>query len=82
MSVETKNHSDEKPSGDIEIPETMPAAAIDGFGGPEVLTLHKAPVPVVDKGEVLIPLDTAGVGKWDAEMRDGWVSKPAGEVQG
>jgi NADPH:quinone reductase-like Zn-dependent oxidoreductase len=72
MSVETKKHTGEKHSREIEIPEIMHAAAIDRFGGPEVLTLHKVPVPVIDKGEVLIALDTAGVGKWDAEMRDGW----------
>jgi hypothetical protein len=32
-------------------------------------------VPAVDKGEVLIALDTAGVGSWDAEMRAGWYPK-------
>jgi NADPH2:quinone reductase len=50
----------------------MRAAAIDRFGGPEVLTLHELPVPAVDKGEVLIAVDTAGVGSWDAERRAGW----------
>jgi NADPH:quinone reductase len=54
------------------LPETMRAAAIDRFGGPEVLTLHTLPVPEVDAGEVLIALHTAGVGSWDAEMRGGW----------
>jgi hypothetical protein len=32
-----------------DIPEIMPAAAIDSFDGPEVLTLHKLPVPVLDE---------------------------------
>jgi NADPH:quinone reductase len=54
------------------VPETMRAAAIDRFGGPEVLTIHTLPVPEVDAQEVLIALDTAGVGVWDAEMRAGW----------
>ena len=54
------------------IPHTMPAAAIDHFGGPEVLTLHNVPVPAVGEREVLIALDTAGVGPWDADMREGW----------
>jgi NADPH2:quinone reductase len=54
------------------VPPTMRAAAIDRFGGPEVLTLHTVPVPVVDAGEVLIAVHTAGVGSWDADMRDGW----------
>lgn len=54
------------------IPEIMHAAAIDRFGGPEVLTVRELPVPPVDDGEVLIGIDTAGVGVWDAEMRAGW----------
>jgi len=54
------------------VPETMRAAAIDRFGGPEVLTLRTLPVPQPDSGEVLIAVHTAGVGGWDAEMRAGW----------
>jgi NADPH:quinone reductase-like Zn-dependent oxidoreductase len=50
----------------------MRAAAIDRFGEPEVLTVHELPVPSVGAGEVLIALDTAGVGIWDAQMRAGW----------
>jgi NADPH:quinone reductase-like Zn-dependent oxidoreductase len=53
-------------------PKTMRAAAIDRFGGPEVLQLVSLPVPQVEAGEVLIALDTAGVGGWDADMRGGW----------
>lgn len=53
-------------------PKTMRAAAIDRFGGPEVLTLHHLPAPVPDKNEVLIALDTMGVGPWDADIREGW----------
>lgn len=56
----------------IKIPKFMRAAAIDRFGGPEVLTLHSLPVPVPDPQEVLIRLHTAGVGGWDADMRGGW----------
>ena len=54
------------------IPTTMRAAAIDGFGGPEVLKLRTLPVPAPAAGEVLIRIDTAGVGSWDAEIRGGW----------
>jgi NADPH:quinone reductase-like Zn-dependent oxidoreductase len=50
----------------------MRAAAIDQFGGPEVLSIHTLPEPVPDTNEVLIALDTAGVGVWDADMRAGW----------
>jgi NADPH:quinone reductase len=53
------------------IPETLRAAAIDHFGGPEVLYLHALPVPRPEAGEVLIRLDAAGIGVWDPEVRDG-----------
>jgi NADPH:quinone reductase-like Zn-dependent oxidoreductase len=55
-----------------DVPETMRAAAIERFGGPEVLELRRLPVPQIDAGEVLIATHTAGVGSWDAEMRAGW----------
>lgn len=61
------------------IPRTMRAAALDRFGGPEVLTLHTLPVPVPDADEVLIAVHTAGVGVWDADIRKGW--SPSGRVQ-
>jgi NADPH:quinone reductase len=54
------------------IPKMMKAAAIDRFGPPEVLTLHKVPVPDVGPGEVLIALHAAGVGVWDGDIRGGW----------
>ena len=50
----------------------MQAAALDRFGGPEVLTIHELPVPDVDPEEVLIAVGAAGVGSWDVEMRQGW----------
>jgi NADPH:quinone reductase-like Zn-dependent oxidoreductase len=50
----------------------MLAAAIDRFGGPRMLSIHELPVPSVGPREVLIALDTAGVGVWDADMRGGW----------
>jgi NADPH:quinone reductase len=53
----------------------MKAAAIDRFGPPSVLKLHTLPVPQPDAGEVLIALDAAGVGVWDADIRDGWWPK-------
>lgn len=55
-----------------KIPRTMRAAAIDRFGPPSVLKIHELPVPTVGAREVLIALDTAGVGSWDADMRAGW----------
>ncbi|HWN48224.1 MAG TPA: NADP-dependent oxidoreductase [Xanthobacteraceae bacterium] len=63
----------------MQIPHTMEAAAIDHFGPPEVLVLHVVPVPAIDADEVLIALDTAGVGPWDANIREGWY--PDGKPQ-
>src|SRR3979490_1813027 len=56
----------------MHVPRTMFAAAIDRFGGPEVIAPHALPVPTVDAGESLIAVDTAGVGKWDADVREGY----------
>ena len=47
----------------------MRAAAIDRHGGPSVLSIHELPVPLVAADEVLIAVNTAGVGGWDAWMR-------------
>jgi NADPH2:quinone reductase len=52
------------------VPATMRAAAIDRKGGPEVLTLHEVPVPKPGADEVLVALDTAGVGPWDIDVRE------------
>jgi NADPH2:quinone reductase len=54
------------------VPMRMRAAAINRFGGPDVLELQMLPVPSVDPDEVLIAIHTAGVGSWDADMRAGW----------
>jgi NADPH:quinone reductase len=59
-----------------DIPDTMKAAAVDRFGPPSALTLHEVPVPRPGPQEVLIAIDTAGIGSWDASIRDGSWRKP------
>jgi NADPH:quinone reductase-like Zn-dependent oxidoreductase len=59
-----------------EIPEMMRAAAVDRFGPPSVLTVHQLPVPEPGPREVLIAIDTAGIGSWDTSIRDGSWRKP------
>jgi NADPH:quinone reductase-like Zn-dependent oxidoreductase len=54
----------------------MKAAAVDRFGPPSALTLHDVPVPRPGPHEVLIAIDTAGIGSWDASIRDGSWRKP------
>ncbi len=53
------------------IPAEMKAAAMERFGSPGVLKLRTIPVPQPGPGEVLIELHAAGVGVWDASVRDG-----------
>src|SRR5581483_513760 len=54
-----------------DLPVTMKAAAIEEFGGPEVIRLRTLPVPEVGPKEVLIEIGSAGVGVWDADVRNG-----------
>jgi NADPH:quinone reductase-like Zn-dependent oxidoreductase len=56
---------------DHAVPQTMKAAAFGRFGGPEVLELMSLPVPKPRAKEVLIRLETAGIGVWDPEVRAG-----------
>jgi NADPH:quinone reductase len=58
------------------IPARMKAAAIDRFGPPSLLTLHDVPVPTPGPREILIALETAGIGSWDAAIRDGSLRQP------
>jgi NADPH2:quinone reductase len=58
------------------IPDTMKAAAVDRFGPPSALAAHELPVPKPGPDEVLIAIDTAGIGSWDASIRDGSWRKP------
>ena len=58
------------------IPDTMKAAAVDRFGPPSALTLHHVPMPRPGPLEVLIAIQTAGIGNWDASIRDGSWRKP------
>ena len=53
------------------IPQTMQAAAIDRYGGPEVLQPHVLPVPKPGSKQVLIRLEAAGIGVWDLDVRAG-----------
>lgn len=48
------------------IPQSMKAMAMGKFGSPDKLTLHTLPIPTIGAGEVLIRVEIAGVGIWDA----------------
>jgi NADPH:quinone reductase len=51
--------------------DLMQAAAIERFGPPSTLSIHELPIPRPSPREVLIALEWAGVGGWDASIRDG-----------
>jgi NADPH:quinone reductase-like Zn-dependent oxidoreductase len=53
------------------IPKQMKAAVVDHFGGPEVLHTAKLPVPEPGEHEILLRVDTAGIGVWDPWVREG-----------
>jgi NADPH:quinone reductase len=56
--------------------ETMKAAAIDRFGPPSALTVHEVPIPKPGPNDVLIAIETAGIGSWDTSIRDGSWKEP------
>ncbi|MER8825181.1 alcohol dehydrogenase catalytic domain-containing protein [Mesorhizobium sp. M0938] len=51
--------------------DTMQAAAIDRFGGADLITVRAVSVPKVGPSEVLIRVEVAGVASWDAVEREG-----------
>lgn len=56
----------------------MRAVAIDRFGGAECLRIHSLPVPEVGPDEVLIRIEAAGIGPWDAFEREGGYAEMLG----
>jgi len=49
----------------------MKAARIHRFGGPEVIVMDDLPRPVPRARELLVHVAAAGVGPWDALIREG-----------
>ncbi len=49
------------------------AFRIHGYGGPEVLTLDDAPVPIAGPGQVVVAVKAAGVNAFDWKLREGYV---------
>ena len=60
------------------IRKTMRAAAINRFGGIEEIKLQMLPVPEIEPDEVLIRIESAGVGVWDTFEREGGFAKMFG----
>lgn len=49
----------------------MRAILVEQFGGPDVLRLRDVPLPQPQPGEVLVRVNSAGVGPWDVGQRQG-----------
>jgi NADPH:quinone reductase-like Zn-dependent oxidoreductase len=49
----------------------MRAAAIDRTGPASVLKIHELPLPKVGARDVMIAVDTAGIGSWEPSQRSG-----------
>ena len=60
------------------LPPTMKAAAIDRFG--DDLRLEQLPLPKVGPDEILIRVETAGVGVWDPFEREGGFARLTGST--
>ena len=65
----------------------MQAITVSEFGGPEVLQVSEASMPLPPPGEVLVRVLAAGVGPWDITLRrGGWTGGlpyiPGGEFAG
>jgi NADPH:quinone reductase-like Zn-dependent oxidoreductase len=51
---------------------------LDWFGGPETLASHAVPLPEVGPDDVLIHVESAGVGVWDPFEREGGFARMFG----
>lgn len=49
----------------------MRAAALDHVGPPSALKIHDLPLPTMGSRDVMIAVDTAGVGSWEPGQRSG-----------
>jgi NADPH:quinone reductase len=58
--------------------DEMRAVVIDRFGGPEVLSVRNIPVPEPEPGQILVQVESAGIGVWDGGDREGMIAKMLG----
>ena len=49
----------------------MKAVRIHRFGAPEIIVIEDIPKPVANAGDVVVEIEAAGVGPWDALIRRG-----------
>ncbi len=61
----------ERAAGDASAVPQMNAVVLDRFGGVDELSSRRLPLPEVGDDDVLIRVEFAGVGSWDADEREG-----------
>ena len=65
------------------LPKVMQAAVLDGPGDADAFRIHEFPAPTATRNHVVIALEYAGVGPWDAALRSGkWGKVKPGTVLG
>lgn len=58
-----------------QLPQTMRAALLSGYGGPEMLKIADVPLPAyAPHNEVLIEVRAAGINPFEAKVRRGWLA--------
>jgi NADPH:quinone reductase-like Zn-dependent oxidoreductase len=66
-----------------ELPETMKAAVVEAAGPPKAIHIKDVPVPRLSRHHVIIALEYAGLGSWDAAQRSGaWGPVKPGTILG
>lgn len=67
----------------LALPKMMKAAVIDRAGPPGSIRVKNVPVPKLTRGHVIVALDYASVGSWDAAQRAGeWGAVKRGTILG
>ncbi|WP_327029005.1 NADP-dependent oxidoreductase [Micromonospora sp. NBC_01740] len=61
----------ERTAGDAIVAPQMNAVVLDRFGGVDELSSRRIPLPQVGDDDVLVRVEYAGVGSWDAGEREG-----------
>lgn len=64
---------------DKNIKERMHAVAIDRFGDIGELNVKEFPLPELKDNQILVRIEYAGVGRWDAAEREGMFAEMSGE---
>jgi NADPH2:quinone reductase len=65
------------------LPTTMKAVVVDAAGPPESVHISDVPVPKLKRDHVIVAVDFASVGSWDAKLRSGvWGPVKRGTILG